>query len=310
MAFRSVGINLPHLHPDGTRGLTEDLEALKNAGPDFVEVWPHQLGLILGGSLNLTRLVPIQELLLEADLDYTVHAPLEVNLMDLTAPDIQRTVLDASLRFASCIGAEVLVCHAGQRVGARDARYNLTEQLAAERSALREVGDLAGELGITIAVENYYPELPILHGAVYDYSVWPSELADQISAVDHPAVGNRLVVGHAALAANFFGFDYVEECAAIAPLVRHVHLHDNLQKTNLRGEPQVSEHTVYGFGDLHLPPGRGTIPLEALLRRIEFPENPPCCVELSPEGFSSIPEALRSGRELGLAVTFREGVPA
>jgi sugar phosphate isomerase/epimerase len=298
MAFRSVGINLPHLHLDGIRGLIEDLQALKSARPDFVEVWPHQLGVILGGSLNLARLRPVQELLLEADLDYTVHAPLEVNLMDLTTPDIQRAVLDASLRFASCVGAEVVVCHAGQRVGARDARFSLRDQLAAERSALREAGDLAGELGITIAVENYYPELSILHGAIYDYSVWPSELADQISAVDHPAVGICLDVGHAALAATFFGFDYLEECAAIAPLVRHLHLHDNLQKTNLTGEPPVSEHPVYGLGDLHLPPGRGAIPLGDLFLRVDFPEGLSCCVELCPELYSLVPEALQAAREL------------
>jgi sugar phosphate isomerase/epimerase len=161
---------------------------------------------------------------------------------------------------------------------------------------------------VTIAVENYYPEQPILRGAVYDYSVWPSQLAEQISAVDHPAVGICLDVGHAALAAGFFGFDLVEECAAIAPLVRHVHLHDNLQKTNLTGEPQASEHTVYGLGDLHLPPGRGTIPLEELLRRMDFPEKPSCCVELSPEHFTSVPEALHAAREIGLAVAAREPV--
>jgi sugar phosphate isomerase/epimerase len=173
---------------------------------------------------------------------------------------------------------------------------------------LREAGDLAGELGVTIAVENYYPEQPILRGAVYDYSVWPSQLAEQISAVDHPAVGICLDVGNAALSAGFFGFDFIEECVAIAPLVRHVHLHDNLQRTNLTGEPQVSEHTVYGLGDLHLPPGRGTIPLEELFRRMSFPEKPSCCVELSPVHFSSVSEALNAARELGLAVEARESV--
>jgi sugar phosphate isomerase/epimerase len=183
-------------------------------------------------------------------------------------------------------------------------------QLSAERAALREAGDLAGELGVTIAVENYYPERPIVRGAVYDYSVWPSGLAEQIYAVDHPAVGVCLDVGHAALAAGFFGFDLIEGCAALAPLVRHVHLHDNLQRTNLTGEPQVSEHTVYGLGDLHLPPGRGTIPLEDLFRRMAFLERPSCCVELSPEGFSQIPEALHATRELDRAVAPRERVPA
>jgi hypothetical protein len=62
-------------------------------------------------------------------------------------------------------------------------------QLAAERRALREAGETAGELGLTVAVENYYPELPLVRGAIYDYSVWPSELAGQIASVDHPAVG-------------------------------------------------------------------------------------------------------------------------
>jgi sugar phosphate isomerase/epimerase len=218
--------------------------------------------------------------------------------MDLTAYGLQRDVLNTSLRFANGIGAEVVVCHAGQRVAARDARSSFKDQLAAERFALREAGDLAGELGVTIAVENYYPELPILHGAIYDYSVWPSELAEQISAVDHPAVGVCLDVGHAALAAGAFGFDYLEECAAAAPLVRHIHLHDNLGKTNLTGVPPVSEHFVYGLGDLHLPPGRGTIPLRDMFSRVDFPGNPTCCVELCPDLCSLAPEALRAAREL------------
>ena len=310
MAFRSVGTNLSRPYPDGVRGLAENLEALKSAGPDFVEVWPQNLGVILGGSLDTTRLRAVGGLLLETELAYTVHAPLEVNLMDLTSHGLQRDVLDASLRFAKGIGAEVVVCHAGQRVGARDARHSMKDQLSAERSALREAGDLAGELGVTISVENYYPEQPILRGAVYDYSVWPSQLAEQISSVDHPAVGICLDVGHAALAAGFFGFDLIEECAALVPLVRHVHLHDNLQRTNLTGEPRVSEHTVYGLGDLHLPPGRGTIPLENLFRTMDFLEKPSCCVELSPELFPSVPEALHAARELSLAVAPREPVSA
>jgi sugar phosphate isomerase/epimerase len=310
MAFRSVGTNLSRLYPDGVRSLAEDLAFLRGSGSDFVEVWPQNLGLILGGALDEIRLRAVRDLLLEADLAYTVHAPLEVNLMDPTSHDLQRDVLDASLRFAHGIGAEVVVCHAGQRVGARDFRHSMRDQLITERSALRWAGDVAGELGLTIAVENYYPEQPILRGAVYDYSVWPSQLAEQIHTVDHPAVGICLDVGHAALAAGVFGFDYIEECAALAPFVRHVHLHDNLQRTNLTGEPAVSEHTVYGLGDLHLPPGRGTIPLGDLFRRMIFPENPSCCVELSPEHFSQVPEALHAARELSLEAASRERVPA
>lgn len=312
MTLRGVGISLPYPCPgEGVRELARDLEIAKSAGPDFVEVFPDQLGVILGGGLVESRLQPVRELLLEANLAYTAHAPLEVNLMDLTAHDLQRKVLGASIEFASDIGAGVVVCHAGQRIGARDARYSLKDQLTAERAALREIGDLAGELDVTIAVENYYPELPIVRGAVYDYSVWLRELAEQICTVDHPAVGICLDVGHAALAADFFGFDYLEECAAVAPLVRHIHLHDNLMKTNLIGEPAISEHPVYGLGDLHLPPGMGAIPLGELFQRVDFPEDPSCCVELCPDLYPSAPEALHAARGLReLARTAWERVSA
>ena len=299
MAFRSVGINLPHEYLDGVSRLLGSLESLKCLRPDFVEVWPHHLGVILGGALDPSRLRIVREPLLEVNLGYTVHAPHEINLMDLTTQNLQRNVLEASIRFAGEIGAEVVVCHAGRRVGWRDARHSLKNQLLAERAALQEAGDVAGELGVVIAVENYYPKLPILRGAIYDYSVWPSELAEQIAVVDHPAVGICLDVGHAALAASTFGFDYIEECVAVAPLVRHVHLHDNLGKTNITGVPPVSEHSVYGLGDLHLPPGRGTVPLRDTFLRIDFPQNPSCCVELSPDLYSLAPEALRAARELG-----------
>lgn len=308
MALRGVGISLWRTCPGDVSGLVEDLETLKNAGPDFVEVFPDQLGVILGGRLDPGGLGPIREALLGADLAYTVHAPLEMNLMDLTAHALHRDVLNASIGFANTIGAQVLICHAGQRVGSRDVRYSFEGQLAAERAALREAGDLAVELGVTIAVENYYPELPIVRGEVYDYSVWPRELGGQIQAVDHPAVGICLDVGHAALASNVFGFDYLEECAAAAPLVRHLHLHDNLMKSNLTGTPPGSEHPVYGLGDLHLPPGSGAIPLQDLFRLVDFPQNPSCCVELRPDLYPLAPQALRAAREL--VESARERIPA
>ncbi len=310
MSFCSVGINQPRPHLNGLSGLAEDLEAAKRAGADFFEVMPHELGVIFNGSLDGTRLLSVREVLHGADLSYTVHAPLDMNLMDPTAPGLHRDVLNASIQFAGEIGANVVVCHAGQRLGARDARHSFKDQLDTERSALLEAGETAGELGVTIAVENYYPELPIILGAVYDYSVRPSELAEQLHAVDHPAVGLCLDVGHAALAANAFGFDYFEECAAAAPLVRHVHLHDNLEKPNLTGEPPVSEHPIYGLGDLHLPPGRGTIPLEELFRQLDLSENPSCCVELiCANSYALAPEALDAARKIGeLAGTARERV--
>ena len=294
MAFRSVGIN----HPGGSSNLHDTLGSLKNAGTDFVELFVSEMGVILGGRLDEFRLAQVRGLLLETDLSYTVHAPLEADLMDLDRQKLQKEILVSSVRFAGGIGADTVVCHAGQRVASRDARFRLKDQLAAERSALREIGDIAAEVGVTLAVENYFPDQHVLRGEVYDYSTWPSDLAEQVAAVDHPAVGICLDVGHAALAASFFGFDYLEECAIAAPLVRHVHLHDNLKKTCESVNILDYGDPIYGVGDLHLPPGRGAIPLVDLFRRVDFPADPGCCVELSPDLFTEASEALHTARRL------------
>jgi sugar phosphate isomerase/epimerase len=299
MAFRSVGINLFGSYLAEERTLAVDLHRLKEANPDFVEVCPHALGVILGGRLDRERVRVVEEILGEAGHAYTVHAPHSLNLMDL---DLHRAVLEASVAFAGGIEARVVVCHAGKREQ-RHARHRLGDQLAAEREALREAGDLAASLGVTLAVENSYPEPPIYRGETYAYAAWPSELGGQVAATDHPAVGVCLDVGHAAVAASAFGFDYLEECAAVAPLVRHLHLHDNLGRPEPEGgEPRISERMVYGMGDLHLPPGRGTIPLERLFRRVEFAHDPTVCVELLPDFRSLAKSAVEDARKLGESV--------
>lgn len=300
MAFSSVGIN----HVGGVTALPGELEALKTAGADFVELWVGEMGVIRRGDLDEARLRPVRELLLDVDLDSTVHAPIELNLMQPAGADLHRDVLMASIRFADEIGAKVVVCHAGQRTWSRDARVSFKDQLAAERYVLREAGDLAGNLGVSVAVENYYPDTSILGGAVYDYSVWPSGLLDQISEVDHPSVGICLDVGHAALAASAFGFDLFGECAIAAPLVRHIHLHDNMGRADLDVDPFSYGNPVYGIGDLHLPPGSGAIPLEDLFRQVDFPQDPACCVELAPGFLPEAHEALSAARRL----TIRERV--
>lgn len=299
MAFRSVGINLPIPHLSGSSALAEDLERLKRAHPDFVEVCPHLVGVILGGRLERVRMDTVKDVLTIANVDYTVHAPHRLNLMHLDNLQLQWDILEASVRFAGEIGAKSVVCHAGQRTGVRDARYSWKEQLGAERTALRQIGDIAGELGVIIVVENSYPGPEILNGASYAYAAWPSELAGQVAAVDHPAVGICLDVGHAAVASTFFGFDYLKECAVAAPLIHHVHLHDNLSQPDFGGEPNPSERLAYGLGDLHLPPGRGSIPLEELFHEVSFPQKPTCCVELPPSILQDAPEALATARKLG-----------
>lgn len=298
MALQDVGINLVGNYLSGELELVRALEQRKAAEADFLEICPHTLGVILGGRLDEDRFGVVKTILLEAGCRYTVHAPHRMNLMDLDSQGLHRSALENSVRFAAEIQAKVVVCHAGHRVGYRDARLNLRDQLAGERAALWRVGELAGNLGVTIALENSYPEPGVLNGTSYAYAVRPSDLAEQVAEVDHPAVGVCLDVGHAAVAASAFGFDFLEECGIAAPLVSHLHLHDNLGRPDPSAEGRVAERHAYGLGDLHLPPGRGAIPLGDLIREGDFAMDPACCVELRPDLSPLAGEAVEAAREL------------
>ncbi len=298
MLATNVGTNLTGIYRGDFTSLPDELAHLGRLAPDFVEVWPEFLGLVVAGELERGQTDRSADILLDAGLSYTVHAPMEMNLMDISSGLPHRGMLEGSISFAAEIGAPTVVCHAGQRLARRDALVSFKEQIAGWREALREAGDLAGELGVTIAVENYYPDARIVAGEVYDFSVRPSELAEMVSDVDCPSVGLCLDTGHAALAASAFGFDLFEECEIAAPLVRHVHIQDNFQRVNLAGEPPVSEHRAFGFGDLHLPPGSGTIPLVELFESVDFPLASSYCAELSDEFPHLAGEALAGARRM------------
>ncbi len=309
MSLERVGISLRYGDVAPMSRLTEDLEMLHVIGSDFVELCPQGLGIIVGGQLNWSRIEEVRPVLDAADIGYTVHPPLRLNLMDLDRLELQRSILESSIAFAGETGASIVVCHAGVRDNRRHARHSFTGQLDTERNVLRELGDLAGELGVTIAVENWCPIEPLINGTHYTYSVWPSELATQVAEVDHPSVGVCLDVGHAFVASTFHEFDFLAECASVAPLVRHVHLHDNLGMPETVRETEPTERLSYGIGDLHMPPGKGQIPLEELFAKVKFPRADTCCVEL-PSGTPRVvtEEAIDDARTIvGLA---REGVSA
>ena len=227
--------------------------------------------------------------------------------MDLTSHDLQRDVLDASLRFAHAIGAEVVVCHAGQRVAARDARNSMRDQLGRE---VRPAGGgrSGGRTGCDHRRRELLSEQPILRGAVYDYSVWPSQLAEQISRVDHPAVGARLDASMRPRGSRLR-----------LRLYRGVHRPGTTRapRTPSRQPAEDQPHGPAVSGALRVragrsapPAGQGHHPARGPVAADELSRKPSCCVELSPELFPLVPEALGATRELILKAASRERVSA
>lgn len=103
-----------------------------------------------------------------------------------------------------------------------------------DRWLTEEMPEVARAAGVEVAVENMFP---VRAGAV-------SLRAHRDGFRRHRAVA--FDTSHAAVA----GLDIVEERRRLGPRIRHVHLSDN----------------AGGRWDSHLPPGRGSLPLDRFLR--------------------------------------------
>lgn len=275
------------------------LDRIAGLGFTHAEISAKSLAVACGGKLLPARLESLQAVLDGVTIGLTVHgtnvsSARAGNLMDITTPN-QRRVAEADLALAVAIGAEILVIHSGSH---RDNYLDddaLSIGMAAERDALRELGDVAGEHGVKIAVENIDPVGAYISRRAYGLRL--DTLAEQIARVDHPHVGICLDVGHAYLGAKYAGFDYLPAIREIAPMVVHLHLSDNLGRTQLDGEVDLNERLALGDGDLHLIPGWGSIPLQAVFD-IPFPNNPLVILELRPHFVEHLPEALETTRRL------------
>src|SRR5439155_23592123 len=154
----------------------------------------------------------------------------------------------ADLAICAAIGAKVLVYHSGQLRDPYGDDRALAAGMAHERDQLRRLGDEAGRHGIRIMVENIDPVgIYVLRRA---YGLRLDLIAEQVQAIDHPQVAMCLDVGHAYLASQYVGWDYLPTIRQVAPLVGHVHLNDNFGRTKLDGDWNVNEYLAICAADM------------------------------------------------------------
>jgi sugar phosphate isomerase/epimerase len=134
------------------------------------------------------------------------------------------------------LGVRNLVVHPGGRQGATT-RVERDLTLALNVEAFRRLGDLAGERGIRIGLENL-----ARRGASMPY-----ELLDLLAAIDHRAIGITLDTSHA----NIVGLDFPATIRELGPHLIATHISDN-----------------DGSGDQHRTPGSGTIDWPAVMEAL------------------------------------------
>lgn len=285
--FRGFGYAL--LDGGSTARLDELLRAVADAGYSHAEVDPRAWDVWLAGEVNAVELARWSQVLdrHRDKLSYTLHGPLDANLFEHTDRRVHVSLMRAAAEVAGAVGAEVVVIHPGWRP--RGSVQPLADLLAAEREVLATLGEQATTWGGRVAVETWYSAA----GVDYSYAVWPEQLAAQIEAVAHPAVGVCLDFSHLFLAAKWFGFDFLDGVRTLAPLSAHLHVQDTFGLADDRDVPAL------GLGDLHLPPGWGRIPLADAFAVGDFALAPVLMVELLADRFlPHLESALATARSL------------
>ena len=165
--------------------------------------------------------------------------------------------MEGLLSYAAEAGADLVVYHAANFPDQPASE----DRLLAETRSLASAARIAERLGVTIAIENLAPVFPGPDALSYT----PSVLRTMANRIGSPALGLCLDIGHANVVAGLRRADPME---LIEPAFNHTvlfHLHDNLGAR--RGDPTPPELDPIRL-DLHLPPGRGSIPWQRLAPRL------------------------------------------
>jgi sugar phosphate isomerase/epimerase len=282
----SVGYTIRSDDDYGLVKLGPALDEAEQMNVDCVELPLYAIDVIAGGRIIRERLRKLKEITSGRSIGYTVHGPLRLNLLE--QPDLLRmhqNVLRAGLDIAAELGGRHFVAHSG---GIPFRTANPAPRFERQRDILAEMGDLAAASGIVIAVENLF--------GGEQQALLPSELAREIRAIGHPAVRACLDFSHAYLNSTRRGVSFLDEAAALAPLAKHLHLHDSFGVLTDIHFSFRAERLAYGLGDLHLPIGMGSIPWDDLAERCEFPADPIFNHELAPPYWSDLQDAIAGAR--------------
>jgi sugar phosphate isomerase/epimerase len=194
-------------------------------------------------------------------LRLVLHAPDELSA---GTPEMDRA-LDGLLDYAADTGAELVVYHGANFLD--DGRA--VDRLRWEERSLRARAARAEELGVTLAVENLAPVYP----GPPRLSHHPELVAGVVERLDSTAFAMCFDVGHAHIVGD--------APTLLEPLLDRVvllHLHDNHGARG--GRPDAAGVDPLKL-DLHLPPGRGTVPWPRLAPLFEV-SSAPLLLEVHP----------------------------
>ena len=243
------------------------LKEIEAAGFRYVQV-PSPPPSVLVHPKDATRhAAALSEALGTAGLEPVLHGPGSIRAGTRDGSH----ALEGLISYAAEVGASRVVYHAANlpdEPASEDARL-------AETRALAALASHAERMGVIIALENLAPVYPSPDAL----SFTPLILRTMVKRISSPAVGLCLDVGHANVVAGLRRTDPLDLIEPALDRAVLFHLHDNLGAR--RGQASSPELDPLRL-DLHLPPGRGTVPWEGLVPFLARKGGAPLVLEVHP----------------------------
>ncbi len=278
---RRLGLNVPHEWWPA-RPLLKSFEA---AGFGWTQVPSPPAAVLIDPRACLAHAKAVAEALETTSLQTVVHGPGAVIAGSPTAD----RVIEGLLTYAAEAGAAAVVYHARNLPDSPDSE----DALLAETRSLARLALLAERLGVAIAIENLAPVFigPERLGHT------PRILRSLVRRISSSAVGVCTDLGHAHIVADLRHSDVTELLKPVLDCTILFHVHDNLgARRGIRSRPELDPLRL----DLHLPPGRGTLPWRRIAPHLN--DHPaPLLMEIHPPHRTDPAQLFARARELLLA---------
>jgi sugar phosphate isomerase/epimerase len=237
-----LGLNIPYEWWPAAAAL----KALEASGFTWVQTAAPPVEMLADPRHALRHATDLRRALAVTELSIVVHGPTNLQL----GSALHYRAFEGMLEYTHQIGASHVVYHA------LDFSRGGSESMEEER-ALRRLGRYAETLGVTVCLENLCPVYPGRSSVCHD----PLSVRDLVQRLDTRAYGMLLDVGHAHVVAGFMGVELATLIEPVLDSVRLFHVHDNLgARLGGEGGPSIDPLQL----DLHLPPGGGSIPWDAI----------------------------------------------
>ena len=245
--------------------LKKQLVFFEEIGAGSVEIPLYELDVLCGKKIVKDELNFLQETLKPSKLNLSLHGSMSVNLMDEEYLDDHIEILKRDIEVSEAINSKILVTHFGYtNIENYKNKEKYKKLLQNQTEIYFKMAEYAKSHNVTLAIENLFPFTPI------SYAPLPSEIAEQISSINHPNARTTIDFSHAYLNCTHNKVDFIEQIKTMVPITSHLHIHDSFGRLKKMDTYMHSEDVTYGQGDIHLPLGWGDIPFEKIFSKFLF----------------------------------------